>query len=170
MKTLLCTFVIIIFTATPTLIFGGNGTTSSPYRIFYMGNSNTYMWGWYPNGVDMSDDPEMPRRVKEMGENAPNPIFMDYQFQMGGGKNAQWHWENGGADAIASGNYDFVVLNDHSTATFAYPDDFEKYSTKFDSICDVHGAKLVLFMGWPDFTCIFGNYINKFEQIDEPGF
>ncbi len=150
MKTLLCTILTCFFISLHLLVLAGDGTQDSPYRIFYMGNSNTYMWGWYPKDIDMSEDPALPRLVKEMGENAPTPIYMDYDFQMGGGGNAQGHWENGGKEIIDTGNYDFVVLQDHSTATFAYPDDFEKYSTKFDSLCDANGSKLILFMGWPD--------------------
>ena len=131
--------------------FCGDGSKNKPLRIFFIGNSNTYMWGWYPkDNPDMAADPALPKRLKEMALKAPRPVYINYTFKMKGGSNLEWQWLNGAQDSIKNGHYDYVVLNDHSTATYAYPDKFIKYSGLFDSLCKVYGAKAIFFMGWPD--------------------
>ncbi len=65
------------------------------------------------------------------------------------GESLQGHWEKGRAvEAIRSGRWDFVVLQDESSRPARDPGALEKYARLFDAEIKKAGAKTILFATW----------------------
>lgn len=72
-----------------------------------------------------------------------------YEQSTGGGMDLEQHWEYGRAlERIREGNWDFVVLQDHSEGPLKRHSVFVKYAKLFDGEVKKVGAKTVLFMTW----------------------
>ncbi len=110
-------------------------------RVLFIGNSFTRYWGGQvligtklamssPNWRDL-----------------PPPI---YEQSTSNGATLKDHWINGKAVArIREGNWDYVVLQDHSEGPTLQKNDFIKYATLLDQEIKKAGARTLLFMTWP---------------------
>jgi hypothetical protein len=65
------------------------------------------------------------------------------------GTSLKYHWLNGPAvRRIREGNWDYVVLQDFSTAPISEPEDLRTYARLFDREIRKVGARTVFFMTW----------------------
>ncbi len=72
-----------------------------------------------------------------------------YEQSTGAGMDLEEHWKYGRAlERIREGNWDYVVLQDHSEGPVKHPALFTKYATLFDGEIKKARAKTVLFMTW----------------------
>lgn len=106
------------------LLISCSDLTAKTIKILFIGNSYTYAGG-------NETDPGLPRHLKEMA------IFynkdIQYDFVVKGGAMLEKHWKEGKAlELIQNEKYDYVVLQDQSTATMRRLDSFREYSAKFD--------------------------------------
>lgn len=113
---------------------------SDTTRILFIGNSYTYA------GMG-EQNPEIPFRLKEMGALYKKNIQTG--FIVKGGAQLEQHWKDGKAlHMIQNGHYNFVVLQDQSSAAFRSLNSFREYAVKFDSAIKRSSAKTVLYMTW----------------------
>lgn len=118
-------------------------------RMLFIGNSYTIC-----NGNDK--EPELAVKLAKMA--ALNGKTIIWDAACSGGKNLQWHWENGGKEAIERGQYDYVVLQDQSAGTVEAPEDFMKYSEKFGEVIKASGGTPMFYMTMA--------YANRQSMID----
>ena len=108
-------------------------------RVLFIGNSFTRYWG----GQVLIGT--------RLAMSSPNwrdrpPI---YEQSTGNGATLADHWKRGLALArIREGNWDYVVLQDHSEGPLADRAAFYKYARLFDAEIKKAGAKTLLFMTW----------------------
>lgn len=106
-------------------------------RVLFVGNSFTFFWN-------------VPQTVAAMAEEQGIPILTK-QSTIGG---SHWyqHWnEKRGLKTkaiIADGNFDYVVLQNHSNSAIENVDSFMTYGQKFAEYVRAHGAEPLLYMTW----------------------
>ena len=109
-------------------------------RVLFIGNSYTFQH-------DVPGLLERTRRIK-------NNVRIDYQTEMiaDGGRNLM-HFVNDNrvVTALRDDDWDYVVLQDRSTAAFYLKElqEFDRAVSWFKSIAHQNGAELVLFQTWP---------------------
>lgn len=108
-----------------------------PMKVLFVGNSFTFFWN-------------MPQLVQAMGEDQNVPLLV--RQSTASGSNLEQHWK-GKKDLktkalIEKGDWDYVVLADHSLSTIETPERFEKYSTKFAELIRSVGAEPVFMITW----------------------
>lgn len=108
-------------------------------RVLFIGNSFTRYWGGQVLiGTKMA--------MSSPGWQDRRPI---YEQSTGDGMSLKDHWELRHAlERIREGNWDYVVLQDHSEAPLRHAAVFRKYARLFDAEIKKAGAKTVLFMTW----------------------
>lgn len=108
-----------------------------PLKVLFVGNSFTFFWN-------------MPQLVKAMGETQGVPLEI-YQSTVGG-SNLKQHWdEEKGTQTrklLKEGNWDYVVLGDHSLSTINTPDLFIEYGQKFSELIRSIGAEPIFYLTW----------------------
>ena len=73
-----------------------------------------------------------------------------YEQSTANGATLEDHWKRGLAlQRIREGNWDYIVLQDHSEGPTLQKNDFIKYATLLDQEIKKAGAKTLLFMTWP---------------------
>jgi hypothetical protein len=107
-------------------------------RVLFIGNSLTQYNG------------SLPLILQQMAASAqkkPVPVFdMVYRY---GGTWAQM-WDTGKAlDMIHQGRWDYVVLQDYSTAPMKYRAEMDVYARRFSREIYAVGARPIFFMTWP---------------------
>lgn len=106
-------------------------------RVLFVGNSFTYFYN-------------LPQMVAAMAETQDVPI-MTRQSTVGG-SNLEQHWKGEkGTETMAkleSEDWDYVVLNNHSTSAIETPESFMEYGKKFAERIKAKGAKPVFMMTW----------------------
>jgi hypothetical protein len=106
-------------------------------KILFVGNSFTYYWN-------------MPQLVKAMGET--QGVSLEIHQSTVGGSNLKQHWnEEKGTltrKLIEEGNWDYVVLGDHSLSTINANERFKEYGEKFSNLVRSKGAKPILYLTW----------------------
>jgi len=104
-------------------------------QVLFIGNSLTYV----------NDLPKMVLELAQAGKQPP----LRYQQQTPGGCTLEKHWNDGKALAkIQSRKWDFVVLQDYSSAPLLNRDSMFDYGKKFDAEIKKQGAKTLLYMTW----------------------
>jgi hypothetical protein len=104
-------------------------------QVLFIGNSFTYY----------HDLPKMISELAKAGKQRP----MRYEKETPGGCTLEKHWKDGKALAkIQSRKWDFVVLQDHSTAAQLKRDSMFDHGKKFDAEIKKQGAKSILYMTW----------------------
>jgi len=127
-------FLILVSLGTLTL------KSQDTIRILFIGNSYTFA----NTGVTT---PELPLRLKEMGSLYGKIIQTD--FAGAGGVNLEKTWKSGKASLkINEGQYNYVVIQEHSLGTLKNFDNFEKYARKFADLISKNNAKPVFYMTW----------------------
>jgi hypothetical protein len=103
-------------------------------KVLFIGNSYTFF-------------NSLPQAVAALAAAAGASMAIDEALS--GGKDLQWHWEEGeGRAKLASGAPDFVVLQDHSLGAIHARDKLFDYSRRFAAEIRSHGAQPVFFMTW----------------------
>jgi hypothetical protein len=113
------------------------GQTQDTVRVLFVGNSYTYFWN-------------LPQLLAAMGESQGVPILTRQSTV--GGSNLEEHWkrEKGtkSRDLLENGNWDYVIMNNHSLSTINTPEDFDEYGKLFVELIKSKGAKPVFYMTW----------------------
>ena len=103
-------------------------------RVLFIGNSLTYY-------------NEMPWMLNQLA--ASRGIHLKAEFEGVGGADLKQQWNRPRTmQRIREGHWDWVVLQDQSSAPFYEPDELPEYARKFDAEIRAHGAKTMLFLTW----------------------
>ncbi|MEQ8239255.1 MAG: hypothetical protein RIA69_08570 [Cyclobacteriaceae bacterium] len=106
-------------------------------RVLFVGNSYTYFWN-------------LPQTVEAMAISTGIPLTA--RQSTAGGTNLKQHWlgEEGlkSKSIIEEGDWDIVVLQNHSLSTIDTPDEFTEYGLKFIDLVRSIGAKPILYQTW----------------------
>lgn len=106
-------------------------------RILFVGNSYTYFWN-------------LPQLVSSMAESQGEAIFT--QQSTNGGVNWKQHWEGDKGlktqELIKKGDWDIVVLQNHSLSTIRNKDEFFEYGKKLISLVKEAGGEPLLYATW----------------------
>lgn len=113
------------------------GQESLPKKVLFVGNSYTYFWN-------------LPQQVAAMaGESG---IDLTTRQSTIGGANLGQHWrgdrELTSVDLIKSGNFDAVVLQDHSLRSIQHKDSLLLFGEKLADLVKESGAKPYFYMTW----------------------
>ncbi len=131
-------------------------------RVLFIGNSYTF----YNN---------LPGVLSKMAASAEPALIIKTDRCTVGGHTLELHWNDGIAiEKIRQGNWDFVVLQDHSRGTLS---DTKRqkmfdFAHKFDAEIKKAGAKTVFFMTWarrneqPAIERIARSYETIAEELD----
>jgi len=112
-----------------------DGQPKDEVHVLFIGNSFTYY----------HDLPKMIAELAKAGKQRP----MRHERETPGGCTLEKHWKDGKALAkIQSRKWDFVVLQDHSTAALLKKDSMFDHGKKFDAEIKKQGAKTLLYMTW----------------------
>jgi len=113
------------------------GQKKEPIKVLFVGNSYTYFWN-------------LPQQVSAMAESQGIEIITRQSTV--GGSNLEEHWNRKrnttSRDLIENGDWDFVVMNNHSMSTIDTPEDFDTYGKLFTDLIKSKGAEPVLYMTW----------------------
>ncbi len=106
-------------------------------RVLFVGNSFTFFYN-------------LPQMVAAMAQTQNVPIVTRQSTV--GGSNLEQHWkgEKGTVTMplIDNGDWDYVVLNNHSMSAIETPESFKEYGRKFAERIKAKGAKPVFMMTW----------------------
>jgi hypothetical protein len=106
------------------------------YRVLVVGNSHTQH-----RGVLLAD------LLGELSRGPGSPVRIEAQAKAASNETLQGHWR-GGESRVKKGNFDAVVLQEHSQRPLT---DFEStltYARKFQEVAAENGGKVVLWMMW----------------------
>ncbi len=105
-------------------------------RVLFIGNSYTRF-------------NNLPRMVRELSESVERGPVVQAARETHGGFDLRRHWRRRRVRAqIDHGDFDTVVIQDHSLAPIEHPDRMEEYARRFSERVDATGARLVLFETW----------------------
>jgi hypothetical protein len=109
-------------------------TRSTVIRILFIGNSFTQR-------------NDLPRLIAEMA--AERGVSVQHQLISAGGASLRTHWNRGeAAEAIITGGFNYVLLQEQSTLPVKNPQRMAENVRLFDGIIKKAGAKTVLYMTW----------------------
>jgi hypothetical protein len=113
------------------------GQDALPERVLFVGNSYTYFWN-------------LPQHVHLLA--ASQDINLLTRQSTSGGTHLGQHWRGEknlrSRELIQTGDYDIVVIQDHSLRAIEYPDSLLFYGQKFNEIIRATGARPYLYMTW----------------------
>jgi hypothetical protein len=134
MKKLFLRLTVIVF------IVGSNtveAKENDSIRVLFVGNSYTYFWN-------------LPQTVQAMA--VSQNLNMKVRKSTAGGTNWKQHWEGDKGlktkELIAKGNWDVVVLQNHSLSSMNNSIQFMDYGDSLINWAKDHKAKVVLFQTW----------------------
>lgn len=108
----------------------------TPVRVLFLGNSYTY-------------GNKLPQFVAALAAADRTVRPMQVKMIASGGKDLVWHWRNKASlDAIASGRWDYVILQDQSLTPTLIPSRTRLGARKLDAVIRKSGARTMLFMTW----------------------
>lgn len=106
-------------------------------RVLFVGNSYTYFWN-------------LPQLISAMAESQGKDIFT--QQSTSGGVNWKQHWDGDKElktqELIKNGDWDIVVLQNHSLSTIKNQEEFFEYGKKLISLVKRNGAQPLLYATW----------------------
>ncbi len=106
-------------------------------EVLFVGNSFTFFWN-------------MPEMVEAMAKDQDIPLITR-QSTISGSNLEQHYKEEKGTESkkiIEKENYDYVILQDHSSGTIGSPERFREYSTKMAELARSNGAEPLFFTTW----------------------
>jgi hypothetical protein len=127
-----------------------------PLRVLFIGNSYTF----YNGG--------MGSLVQSLANSAKNPRRFEFVEVTKGGQSLEGHWKDGKAlGEIRKGNWDYVVLQDHSLRPIEDRTKMYQFARMFDAEIRKTGAKTVFYETWarknkPD---TFANIIQAYTGL-----
>ena len=117
--------------------FAVTAQDSIPKNILFVGNSYTYFWN-------------LPQTVHLMAK--AKKIDITTRQSTAGGANLGEHWQGKknlkSVEIIKNGNFDAVVLQDHSMRTIVAKDSMMKYGQLLNELIKNKGAKRYVYMTW----------------------
>jgi hypothetical protein len=109
---------------------------AKPVRVLFVGNSYTY-------------GNKLPQVVAALAAADKKTPPMEVKMVASGGKNLIWHSQNKATlDTIATGKWDYVILQDQSLTPAFRPDNTRKGATVLDAAIRKAGARTMFFMTW----------------------
>jgi hypothetical protein len=109
--------------------------TDEPLKVLFIGNSLTYT-------------NEMPQIFQGLATSQNRRVRV--AMQAAGDYTLEKHWKDGkAAEMITGGNWDVVVLQEHSTGPIENLKSMKEYAAKFHELIKKQNARTVLFMTWP---------------------
>jgi hypothetical protein len=118
-------------------VFGQKSNNKDTLRVLFVGNSYTYFWN-------------LPQMVETMARS--NDFAMIARKSTAGGTNWKQHWEGDkglkSRSIIEDGNWDVVVLQNHSKSTINDLPQFMEYGDKLIELVKSTGARPVLYETW----------------------
>ena len=118
----------------PNLLLGQEPDT---LKVLFVGNSYTYFGN-------------LPQSVQLMAEAKGIPLLT--RQSTAGGASLEQHWngekELSTKEAISEGDWDIVVLQNHSLSTIENTESFLDYGKLFGEFVTKHGAKPILYTTW----------------------
>ena len=129
------TFLVSIFFLGFTIFV--NGQTETPQRVLFVGNSYTYFWN-------------LPQNVALMAES--QKIDLTTHQSTSGGVSLGHHWRGDRGletvEKIKEGDFDIVILQDHSRRAIDHPDSLILFGKKIGNLIKKSGAQPYLYMTW----------------------
>jgi hypothetical protein len=105
-------------------------------KVLFIGNSHVYMHF-------------MPLMLEELVKASDRGVNLVAEQCTGEGVSLEWHWKNQDTrDLLASGNWDFVVLQDRAGGPLEERKSFETHTRLLNQEIIAHGAQTVLYMTW----------------------
>lgn len=106
-------------------------------KVLFVGNSYTYFWN-------------LCQTLEVMSENQGTPLLV--RKSTAGGVTWKDHWDGEkelkSRTVIETGDWDVVVLQNHSLSTTRSMEEFIEYGSKFIELVKKNGAKPVLYQTW----------------------
>lgn len=117
-------------------VFGFGQEETAP-RVLFIGNSYTYFWN-------------LPQTVGAMATAMDVPLIT--RQSTAGGVNLGQHWrgekELNTQSLIRQGDFDAVILQDHSMRAIEYPDSLLHFGQLFGELAKEEEAKTYIYMTW----------------------
>lgn len=119
-------------------VFGfASQDSAPPQKVLFVGNSYTYFWN-------------LPLSVMTMAES--QNIDLQTRQSTAGGVNLGQHWRGEKKletlSILKAGEFDAIVLQDHSLQAIRYPDSLMYYGRKLQEILAPSGADIYLYLTW----------------------
>lgn len=129
---------ILVLTLITSWSWGVSGqATAEGLKVLFVGNSYTYFWN-------------LPQTVEAMA--ATRNISLVVRKSTFGGTTLKQHWDGEkqlkSRELITKGDWDYVVIQNHSLSSIDDPDEFMEYGKKFTTLIRESGAKPILYMTW----------------------
>lgn len=119
------------------LSFGAKGQSGDSTRILFVGNSYTYFWN-------------LPQTVAAMAASQEIPVII--RQTTAGGASLRDHWESEKGlqtrSVIQNGDWDIIILQNHSLSSINKYDEFMEYGKRFISLVKSVGAEPMLYITW----------------------
>jgi len=105
-------------------------------NVLFIGNSHVYMHF-------------MPLMLEELVKAADRGVSLVAEQCTGEGVSLEWHWKSQATrDMLASGNWEFVVLQDRAGGPLEERKSFETHARLLNQEIKTHGAQTVFYMTW----------------------
>ncbi|MGD8257052.1 MAG: hypothetical protein PVG70_19625 [Desulfobacterales bacterium] len=105
-------------------------------NVLFIGNSHTYL-------------NYMPRMLTALVDAEDRGFKLKAEQSAGKGVNLEWHWNNPTTrEIIATGRWNYVVLQDRSGGPLEALESFQRHSRMLDAEIKKQSAKTVLYMTW----------------------
>lgn len=129
----------------------GNGQDTGTKRMLFVGNSYTYFWN-------------LPQQVSTMA--MEKKISLTTKQSTVGGVNLGQHWrgERGlkTVDLIKSGDFDIVILQDHSMRAIDHPDSLLYFGKLLGDLIRANGGTPYLYLTWArEYDPLMQNEVTK---------
>lgn len=112
-------------------------SAQTPKKVLFVGNSYTYFWN-------------LPQNVALMAES--RNIEMTTRQSTVGGANLGQHWryekELKSRDIIQEGDFDAIIIQDHSKRAIEHPDSLMYFGKKFGDLIKSKNAQPYVYMTW----------------------
>jgi len=106
-------------------------------KVLFIGNSYTYFWN-------------LPQQVEILGNSQEYLIVT--QQSTSGGRNLGNHWKGErklkSKELLKKGDFDIVVLQNHSMRAINSPDSMLYFGEKFATLAKAHGTKTFIYSTW----------------------
>jgi hypothetical protein len=102
-------------------------------RMLFIGNSGTFFW-------------DIPRTVACLSNRGQARFHIETDALVSGGKIYEWHWKRDAVrEALATGGYDYVVLQDGTKGVIEQPDNMALYGGKLIDATRAGGGEPILY-------------------------